>query len=100
MATSRTTRVHLTLAYDDDINDDDAKPDLTAVAHVSQALPLTSVAVRPEVGDNCAIVRRLVHKGTHVMVDGAVIELANDILEGHRFALSTIPEVRADFAAL
>lgn len=53
-------------------------------------IKLAEVTVRPEPGDNVAIVSRDLLAGTTVGFDGAVIQLPNTVLEGHRIVVNPI----------
>ena len=52
---------------------------------------LSDIGRIPSPGDNLAIAIRRLEKGTQVVSNGAVFELSNTVLEGHRFAVQPIP---------
>jgi len=52
---------------------------------------LNDIGRIPSPGDNLAIAIRRLEKGTQVVSSGAVFELSNTVLEGHRFAVQPIP---------
>ena len=52
---------------------------------------LNDIGRIPNPGDNLAIAIRRLEKGTQVVSNGAVVELSNTVLEGHRFAVQPIP---------
>ncbi len=52
---------------------------------------LSDIGRIPSPGDNLAIAIRRLEKGTQVVSNGAVFELNNTVLEGHRFAVQPIP---------
>ncbi len=52
---------------------------------------LNEIGRIPSPGDNLAIGIRRLEKGTQVLSKGAVFELSNTVLEGHRFAVQPIP---------
>ncbi len=56
------------------------------------AVPLSSVAVRVDSEDNCAVVKFGVPAGTVVSVGGTGIRITEDIGPGHRFAVEEIPK--------
>ena len=75
----------IVLAYDD--------ASAGSLATTASAVPLASIAILPEPGDNCAIVRATVDAGTRVtLTSGLSVALSHRILEGHRFAAERIPE--------
>jgi len=52
---------------------------------------LNDIGRIPSPGDNLAIAIRRLEKGTQIVSIGAVFELNNTVLEGHRFAVQPIP---------
>jgi len=52
---------------------------------------LNDIGRIPSPGDNLAIAIRRLERGTQVVSNGAVFELSNTVLEGHRFAVQRIP---------
>ena len=52
----------------------------------------TSVARLPAPDDNVAIAIQTLEGGTHICHNGQQFELSHTILEGHRFAIQSIPE--------
>ena len=58
----------------------------------SPVIDVTDVAVRPEPGDNVAIVFRDLDPGTRLRIDDAVVDLPHRVLEGHRVVVEPVPE--------
>jgi altronate dehydratase len=59
------------------------------------ALDLSSVAVRPEPGDNVAIVSRDLPAGTTLTSDAGEIVLRHGVLEGHRIVVEPVADGQA-----
>ncbi len=55
-------------------------------------IDVADVAVRPEPGDNVAIVARDLDPGTRLRIDDVVFELPHRVLEGHRVVVEQVPE--------
>jgi altronate dehydratase len=55
-------------------------------------IDIAEVAVRPEPGDNAAIVARDLDPGTRLRIDAAVVELPHRVLEGHRVVVEQVSE--------
>ena len=53
------------------------------------------VARLPAPGDNVAIATQTLAAGTHIHYDGNEFQLSHTVLEGHRFAIQSIPETSA-----
>ena len=55
------------------------------------AVSFESIAILPEPGDNCAIVRLIVEAGSRIILpSGVSISLSHRLLEGHRFSAENI----------
>ena len=52
----------------------------------------TTVARLPAPDDNVAIATQMLESGTRIRYNGQQFELSHTILEGHRFAIQSIPE--------
>lgn len=61
-------------------------------AHIASHLPFDEVARLPLPGDNVAIATRTLAAGTHIAFDGRVLTLDYTVMEGHRFAVASIPQ--------
>jgi altronate dehydratase len=55
-------------------------------------IDLASVAVRPEPGDNVAIVSRELDPGTRIRIGSGEVILRHRVLEGHRIVVDPIPD--------
>ena len=55
----------------------------------------TAVARLPAPSDNVAIATQTLAGGTHIHYDGHEFQLSHTVLEGHRFAIQSIPETSA-----
>ena len=55
----------------------------------------TAVARLPAPGDNVAIATQTLAGGTRIHYDGHEFQLSHTVLEGHRFAIQSIPETSA-----
>lgn len=56
----------------------------------SDVIDLPAVAVRPEPGDNAAIVSRDLAPGTRIRIAGATVTLRHRVLEGHRIVVDPV----------
>lgn len=54
----------------------------------SDVIDLSAVGVRPEPGDNAAIVSRDLAPGTRIRISGEVVTLRHHVLEGHRIVVA------------
>ncbi|MDE0143136.1 MAG: UxaA family hydrolase [Caldilineaceae bacterium] len=61
-------------------------------APTASQLPFDDVARLPLPGDNVAIATRTLAAGTQIAFDGRVVTLDYTVMEGHRFAVASIPQ--------
>ena len=63
----------------------------TGAAAAHSEVPFASAAMFPEEGDNCAVAKRVIEKGTVLaMSNGSSVRLERRVLEGHRFAVTPL----------
>ena len=55
-------------------------------------IDFTSVARLPSPNDNVAIATQTLESGARIRYNGEQFQLSHTILEGHRFAIQSIPE--------
>ena len=61
-------------------------------AQIASQLPFDEVARLPLPGDNVAIATRTLAAGAHIAFGGRVLTLDYTVMEGHRFAVASIPQ--------
>lgn len=87
-------RRHVTIGYEDsDGADQEAKKDESSGegGHDVKVFSLEQVAVLPEPGDNVAIARMPIAKGTKIQLgEDDIVSTSHALLEGHRFAIKPV----------